>query len=229
MSAERTLDDRARVHAALGEPSRLAIVDRLLLSDLSPGELAEMVNLPTNLLAHHLKVLELAGVVDRRRSEGDRRRTYVRLIPEAVTSLSPVDVRLAARVVFVCTHNSARSQLAATAWARASRVPVASAGTHPADRVHPAAMTVARRHRIPLRRPRTTHVDAVIQPADLVIAVCDNAHEELGERAPDRLHWSVPDPVRIGTDNAFEHAFAVIEGRVDRLAAAVHCLEEEPS
>jgi ArsR family transcriptional regulator, arsenate/arsenite/antimonite-responsive transcriptional repressor / arsenate reductase (thioredoxin) len=229
MAIERTLDARARVHAALGDPSRLAIVDRLVPGDLSPGELAEMVNLPTNLLAHHLKVLELAGVVQRVRSEGDRRRAYVRLIPHAVVAPLPVDVRLAPRVVFVCTHNSARSQLAATAWAKASRVPVASAGTHPADRVHPAAVTLARRHRMPLRRVRTRHVDAVVRPDDLVVAVCDNAHEELGARAPDRLHWSVPDPVRIGTDDAFEHSFALIEDRIDRLAAAVHPFEEKPS
>jgi len=229
MITERVLDDRAKVHAALGDPSRLAIVDRLVLGDLSPGELAKEVNLPTNLLAHHLKVLELAGVVQRLRSEGDRRRTYVRLIPDAVAALLPVDVRLAPRVLFVCTHNSARSQLAATAWARASRVPVASAGTHPADRVHPAAVTLARRHQLPLRRARTTHVDAVVRPDDLVVAVCDNAHETLGERAPSRLHWSVPDPVPIGTDDAFEHAFALIEDRIDRLAVAVHPPEEKPS
>jgi protein-tyrosine-phosphatase len=228
MSTERALEARARMHAALGDPSRLAMVDQLVLGDLSPGELAERVNLPSNLLAHHLKGLEHAGVIERLRSEGDRRRTYVRLIPGAVTGLLPPDVRLATRVVFVCTHNSARSQLAATAWSRMSRVPVASAGTHPAGRVHPSAVALARRHRMPLGRGRTTHVDDVVRPDDLVVAVCDNAHEELGSRAPDRLHWSVPDPVRIGTQAAFEQAFALIGSRVDRLAVAVNCPEEKP-
>jgi ArsR family transcriptional regulator, arsenate/arsenite/antimonite-responsive transcriptional repressor / arsenate reductase (thioredoxin) len=228
MFAERTLETRARVHAALGDPSRLAIVDRLVHGDLSPGELTESLTLPSNLLAHHLKVLEDAAVVERLRSEGDRRRTYVRLIPEAVTGLPPGDVRPPPRVVFVCTHNSARSQLAATAWSRVSRVPVASAGTHPAGSVHPAALSLARRHRMPLRRGCTTHVDDVVRPDDLVIAVCDKAHEELGTRAPDRLHWSVPDPVRLGTRAAFEQAFGLIGGRVDQLASAFTRPQERP-
>jgi protein-tyrosine-phosphatase/DNA-binding transcriptional ArsR family regulator len=228
MTIEGVLETRARMHAALGEPSRLAMVDRLVHGDLSPGELTESLNLPSNLLAHHLKVLEDAGVVERLRSEGDQRRTYVRLIQGAVAGLTPVALRPAPRVVFVCTHNSARSQLAATAWSRVSHVPVASAGTHPADSVHPVALSLARRHRMPLKRLRTLHVDDVVRPDDLVIAVCDNAHEELGTRAPDRLHWSVPDPVPIGTRAAFEQAFARIAGRVDQLAAAVTIPEENP-
>ncbi|MCY9555872.1 hypothetical protein M5W98_30200 [Paenibacillus apiarius] len=53
---------------------------------------------------------------------------------------------------------------------------------------------------------------------DLVIAVCDNAHEELTGPVRPRLHWSVPDPVRIDTDEAFEAAYADLADRVDRLA-----------
>ena len=58
---------------------RLEIVDRLGPGDASPGELAEAVGLGSNLLAHHLKVLQDAGVIRRVRSEGDRRRSYVQL------------------------------------------------------------------------------------------------------------------------------------------------------
>jgi ArsR family transcriptional regulator, arsenate/arsenite/antimonite-responsive transcriptional repressor / arsenate reductase (thioredoxin) len=222
MSVESKLAGRVKVHAALGEPSRLAIVDRLMFGDMSPGELADLFGLPSNLLAHHLNVLGKAGLVERVRSEGDLRRAYVRLVPGALAGLTPDFTRSAARVVFVCTHNSARSQLAAAVWAGSSRVPVASAGTRPADRVHPNAVAVARRHRLPLKRVQTAHLDAVLRPDDVVVAVCDNAHEELGSRAPDRLHWSIPDPVRIGTDEAFEHALGLIEDRVGRLATAVH-------
>jgi protein-tyrosine-phosphatase len=222
MSVETTLAGRAKVHAALGDLSRLAIVDRLLLGDVSPGELASMFGLPSNLLAHHLRVLSEAGVVERVRSEGDHRRAYVRLVPAALAGLAPKRSLPAVRVVFVCTHNSARSQLAAAAWATSSPVPAASAGTHPAERVHPMAVAVARRHRLPFKRVRTADVDAVLRPEDLVVAVCDNAHEELGFQASDRLHWSIPDPVRVGTDEAFEHALELIEERVDRLVPAVH-------
>lgn len=218
MDAE--LKRRAAVHAAVGEPSRLALVDALLLGDRSSGELAEALELPSNLLAHHLRVLEQAGVVQRGRSEADRRRSYVRLVPSALSSVWPVPVVVAPRVVFVCTHNSARSQLAAALWAGRSEVPVAAAGTRPAARVHPAAVAVGRRHGLRLGRARTARVADVVEPEDLVVAVCDSAYEELGAR-PDQVHWSVPDPVRAGTDAAFERAYSDLQTRVARLATAV--------
>jgi protein-tyrosine-phosphatase len=213
---------RARVHAALGEPARLAIVDRLLLGDASPGEISRELRLPSNLLAHHLKLLDQAGLIERSRSEGDHRRSYLRLRARALSDLLPSGARTAARVVFVCTHNSARSQLAAALWARRSEVPTASAGTHPAARVHPLATAVARSRGLSLARARTARIDDVLHDGDLVVAVCDNAHEELGPQADDRLHWSVADPARVGTDDAFERAFHDIADRVDRLAPAVH-------
>jgi protein-tyrosine-phosphatase len=217
------------MHAALGEPVRLRIVDHLVLGDASPGELARLVDLPTNLLAHHLKVLDDAGLVRRVRSEGDRRRSYVQLAlddllvialtrhhhaGDTLAGLGPAD-----RVVFVCTQNSARSHLATAAWARVSAVPTASAGTHPATRVHPRAVRVGRRHGLHLARARTAHVADVVRPGDLVVAVCDNAHEELppGTRRAE-LHWAVPDPAPADTDEAFETAYRQISERVDRLA-----------
>jgi protein-tyrosine-phosphatase len=222
MSSDWSVDVRSRavVHAALAEPARLAVVDELTVGDRSPSELAEALDMPSNLLAHHLKVLQEAGVVARSRSEADRRRTYLRLVPDALTALLPAAVLAASRVVFVCTHNSARSQLAAALWAGRSRVPTASAGTRPAARVHRAAVRVARRHGLSLRGARTAHTADVVRPGDLLVAVCDSAYEELGtERA--RLHWSVPDPVRAGTAAAFEQAYADLERRVDRLAPVV--------
>jgi ArsR family transcriptional regulator, arsenate/arsenite/antimonite-responsive transcriptional repressor / arsenate reductase (thioredoxin) len=214
-----SVERRAAVYAALGDPARLAVVDALLLGDRSPGELGEALGMPSNLLAHHLRLLEQTGVVERGRSEADRRRSYVRLVPCALPA-SPVAGLAAPRVVFVCTHNSARSQLASAVWAKRSTVPVASAGTHPARRVHRRAVAVGRRHGLALADARTASVDEVLRPDDLVVAVCDSAYEELGPAA-DRLHWSVPDPVPVNTQAAFERAYEEIEKRVDRLAAAV--------
>ncbi|WP_238015039.1 helix-turn-helix domain-containing protein [Dactylosporangium sp. AC04546] len=213
---------RARVHAALGDPARLAIVDTLVVGDASPGEVGQQLGLPTNLVAHHVKVLQDAGLVTRARSEGDRRRTYLRLVPEVLASLAPPAVDLAERVVFVCTHNSARSQLAAALW-RHRAGDAASAGTHPAARVHPRAVKVAHRHGLTLDPDRTAHVADVVHDGDLVIAVCDSAHEDLA--APDapvrpRLHWSVPDPARLDTDAAFEAAYADLAERITRLTPA---------
>ena len=85
--------DRAAVHAALGEPVRLAIVEDLATSDRSPKELAVRLSLPTNLLAHHLDVLEGAGLIERFVSAGDRRRRYVRLVREPLARLGVAATR----------------------------------------------------------------------------------------------------------------------------------------
>lgn len=61
----------------------------------------------------------------------------------------------------------------------------------------------------------------MLHRADLVVAVCDSAHEELGHRASDRLHWSVPDPARGATEEIFEQVFDDLSRRVERLAASV--------
>ena len=141
-----------------------------------------MLAMPSNLLADHLHTLEQAGLVTRRRSEGDRRRSYLRLIPGPLDSLACPPARTARRVLFVCTANSARSHLAAALWRRASTVPAASAGTHPATAIAAGAIAAAGRHHLPLRRLRPRHIDEVQQDGDLIVTVCDLAHEELGQR-----------------------------------------------
>jgi protein-tyrosine-phosphatase len=216
MSTEAGLTRRARVHAALADPVRLAVVDRLLVSDATPGELAGSLGLTTNLMAHHLGVLDSAGLVARTRSEGDRRRSYLRLVPHAFAGLLRPRLVAAPRVVFVCTHNSARSQLAAALLAQRASMPTASAGTEPAARVHPRAIRVGRRHGVRLAGARPVHVDEVVRADDLVISVCDRAHEHSAGRRAD-MHWSVPDPARADTDIAFEDAYRDIADRVDRL------------
>lgn len=211
------IERRARSHAALGDPARLRIVDALGASDASPQELQRLLGVSSNLLAHHLKTLADAGVVVRRRSEGDRRRTYVRLMPEAVVGIHVAPRVLAERVVFVCTHNTARSQLAEALWRNHSAVPVASAGTDPAPQVHPRAVDIAQQHGLRLASGGTAHVADVLDADDLVIAVCDNAHESMRPHRQ-RLHWSVPDPVAEDTDAAFASAFADLSERITRVA-----------
>jgi protein-tyrosine-phosphatase len=204
------------VHAALADPARLQITDILSAGDTSPSELAAMLAMGSNLLAHHLHVLEQAGLITRRRSEGDRRRTYLQLVPGVLGSLTAPAASTAARVLFVCTANSARSHLAAALWRRASTVPAASAGTHPAACIDPGAIAAARRHRLPMRRLRPRHVGDVRQHGDLVITVCDLAHEELGRQAA--VHWSVPDPVTAGDPASFDAALTELTGRIEGLA-----------
>jgi protein-tyrosine-phosphatase/DNA-binding HxlR family transcriptional regulator len=230
MNVERkSLVERARVHAALGDPARLAIVDALGVGDAAPGELGAVLEMPTNLVAHHLKVLEDAGLVVRGKSEGDHRRTYVRLVPATLAMVAAPSLSEVPRVVFVCTHNSARSQLAAGIWSRRSQVPVASAGTRPAEQVHPRAVKVARRRGLDPDAWRTAEVSDVVKPDDLVIAVCDIAYEHLPAEARPRVHWSVPDPAPANTDAAFEAAYDEIAGRIDRLVPLVSATEADRS
>ena len=222
MNAETlSLTARARVHAALGDPARLAIVDALTLGDASPGEIATDLAMPTNLVAHHVKVLQEAGLLMRSRSEGDRRRTYLQLVPGVLSTLTAPRLDAGQRVVFVCTHNSARSQLAAALWRDRIGGQVASAGTVPAQRVHHRAVRVAHDHGLALDPTGTNHVDDVVHDGDLIIAVCDNAHEDLTGPIRPRLHWSVPDPVRVDTDEAFEAAYTDLADRIDRIAPAL--------
>jgi ArsR family transcriptional regulator, arsenate/arsenite/antimonite-responsive transcriptional repressor / arsenate reductase (thioredoxin) len=204
------------MHAALSDPARLQITDTLGAGDTSPSELAAMLAMPSNLLAHHLRVLEQAGLITRRRSDGDRRRTYLKLIPGALESLTRPASGTATRVLFVCTANSARSHLATALWRRASNLPAVSAGTHPAARIEPGAIAAAKRHHLPMRRLRPRHITDVQQDGDLIITVCDLAHEEMGPQAA--VHWSVPDPVPAGDPASFDTALAELSHRVERLA-----------
>jgi protein-tyrosine-phosphatase len=221
MNADETgsLARRVAVHAALADPARLLITDALADGDASPSELAALLAMPSNLLAHHLRVLEAAGVVSRHRSEGDKRRTYLRLAPGGLDVLAGPAARPARRVLFVCTANSARSHLAAALWRQASAVPATSAGTHPAPAIDPGAVAAARRHDLPLPEVRPQRVGDVWEDGDLVVTVCDMAHEELGE--PAALHWSVPDPVRSGDPASFDAALAELGRRVGLLAPRV--------
>ena len=213
--------ERAVLHAALADPHRLAIVDALAAGDRSPRELGQLVGAPTNLLAHHLATLEEARVVERRVSTGDRRRRYVVLRPEALAGLVPPALALpAGLVLFVCTHNSARSQFAAALWRQRTGDPAESAGTDPAPSVSPGAVRAARRLGVDLAGAVPKGYEAIAIAPALVVSVCDRAHEGPLPFAAPLVHWSVPDPVADGRPGAFQAAFGEIARRVDRLAAA---------
>lgn len=210
------LADRARRFAALGDPTRLAIVDDLAVSDRSPSELATRHHLASNLLAHHLDVLHRAGLVDRIVSSGDARRRYVRLDHDALTGLGAGLARPTGTVLFVCTHNSARSQLAAALWERRAGSTAISAGTHPAGRVHDGAVAAAARAGLDLSSARPRGLDEVQREPSLVVTVCDRAHEELAP-APSWWHWSIPDPVDDPSGDAFDRALDRLRVRIETL------------
>lgn len=190
------------------------MVDELAVSDRSPVELRRLVGIESNLLAHHLDVLEGVGLIERSRSSGDGRRRYVHLLREGFDGLvpgRPVDVGPA---LFICSANSARSQLAAVLWSELTGASAESAGTHPAERVHPGAVAAAERAGLDLSgaEPRELTPGESLPP--LVVTVCDRAHEEVADDST-WLHWSIPDPVPVGTKAAFDAALGELRERIE--------------
>jgi len=106
-----------------------------------------------------------------------------------------------ARVLILCTGNSARSQMAEGLLRDmgAGAIAVFSAGTKPGI-VRPEAIAVMAERGIDISGHRSKHVDEFEgQTFDYVITVCDNANETcpVFPGAPRRLHWSLPDPAAV--------------------------------
>ncbi len=131
-------------------------------------------------------------------------------------------------VLFLCTGNSARSQIAEAILTRKGRerFRVGSAGTRPAARVNPGAIDVLRDHGIDwsLHRPKT--IDEIQhEPWDLVITVCDNAKETcpVFPGHPAFAHWGMPDPADVepaeARARAFRETYQVLNARIDLLLA----------
>jgi protein-tyrosine-phosphatase len=218
------IERRVAIHAALADGYRLAIVDELALSDRSPSELRHRLGIESNLLAHHVGVLERAGLVERLASGGDRRRKYLRLVSDVLAVACEPGVCVTANgVLFVCTANSARSQLAAALWNARHDVVATSAGTEPAPRVHPQAVRAAARAGLDLGGAAPRLLEDPGDTPDLVVTVCDRAHEELAARTRPGavLHWSIPDPAVDGRPVAFDATVEQLSSRVDALAPRV--------
>lgn len=222
------LGQRAAVFAALGDPLRLAIVDQIVLGDRTPAELEKRLGVRSNLLAHHLGILERAGLLRRVASAGDRRCRYLQWLPPSPAALWPSPRIRTRRPLFVCRGNAARSQFAAAYWNRRGGPRADSAGARPAERVHPQALRAAARRGLDLRGAVPQGYDCVSAEPDLVISLCDLAHEaDPPFPAARSLHWSVPDPVPADPAGAapdpaaFDRSFGMIAERIDRLRDAL--------
>lgn len=201
----------AAIHAALGDPVRVAIVDELAATDRSPIELSRLLGVAPNLLAFHLDTLERASLIERVVSSGDRRRRYIRLRVDHLSLVAPHVDDDPGPIVFVCTHNSARSQLAAAAWRADRGGDATSAGTDPADAVHPGTVAAATRSGLDLGDPTPRRLERIPSTGTLV-TVCDLAHEQLGPTTG--WHWSIPDPATEGTAAAFDRALHLIRAHI---------------
>ena len=116
------------------------------------------------------------------------------------------------RILFLCTHNSARSQMAEAILRElgGGRVEAASAGTE-VTRVHPLAVREMAERGIDIGAQRSKHLNELIgEKLDYVVTVCDNAGEScpVFPGGPERIHWSIPDPSAVeGTEEIRAAAF----------------------
>jgi protein-tyrosine-phosphatase len=227
-----------------GHPLRWQLLSELAHSDRRVGELCERAGRRQSLVSYHLRQLREGGLVSMRRSAADGRDTYYvldlsrcgDLLAAAGASLHPGlaparGARTAlAHVLFLCTGNSARSQIAEALCEHLSggSVTAASAGSHPKP-LHPNAVRAMRARGVDLAARRSKHLSEFgDQRFDYVITLCDRVREVCPEfpGGPKHIHWSVPDPARErGSDAetlpAFERTADELATRIDFFIDAV--------
>jgi protein-tyrosine-phosphatase len=232
----------------LADPLRWQLVGELGRSDRRVGELVELVGKPQSLVSYHLAELRRAGIVSARRSSADGRDVYYRAdllrcrdllggtglalhpgLALAPTPLAGTERRAArARVLFLCTGNSARSQIAEALVEHRSggTVDARSAGSHPKP-LHPNAVRVMADRGIDIADRTTKPLTRFARNRfDRVITLCDKVREICPELpgSPIAAHWSIADPAAAGDSDeatypAFEQAAEEIEERVALLLA----------
>ena len=240
---ERDADPPSFLRLA-AHPLRWRLLQELVRSDRAVRELMALVEEPQSLVSYHLRLLREGGLVTAHRSSADGRDSYYSIdlvacreaLQIAGVALHPA-LRLASggperpaarhvrqqRVLFLCTGNSARSQIAEALMERMSNggIRAESAGSHPKP-LHPNAVRVLRTYGIDVSGNRTKHFDEFRdQQFDTVITLCDRVREVCPDfpAEHDRVHWSVPDPALGGSTDresypAFERTAAEIEARI---------------
>ena len=231
--------EMVRFGKAVGDETRLAILRRLSLTDLRGGDMVEWLDIPHNALSYHLKYLRDLGLVSDHRSSADARDIYYQLDLRRLRGLfaalgdtlqvgsdmllgslaAPGTADRPLRVLFLCTHNSARSQLAqGIAQQRGgTRIAAFSAGSEPTE-IRPEALTLLRERAVDTTGYRAKSLaEFADQSFDYVVTVCDRVREVcpifLGD--PIHLHWSIPDPVQIDDDADRMQAFSSVEAELE--------------
>lgn len=204
----------------LADEQRWQLLEALAYSDRRVQELVRSLQQPQNLVSYHLRRLREHALVRERRSSADRRDVYYSLDLDRLKGMlmttgealhpglgeapdTPRDAPLTRagkrlRVLFLCTHNSARSQMAEGILRHMAgdQIEVQSGGTE-VTRVHPLAVKTMAARSIDISGQRSKHLHEFEgQRFDYVITVCDNAREAcpIFPGAPERIHWSIPDP-----------------------------------
>jgi ArsR family transcriptional regulator, arsenate/arsenite/antimonite-responsive transcriptional repressor / arsenate reductase (thioredoxin) len=222
-----------------GHPLRWRLLSELARSDRRVGELCELAGRRQNLVSYHLRQLRDGGLVSMRRSAADGRDSYYaldlvrcgELLAGAGAALHPglatprPHAVGSARVLFLCTGNSSRSQMAEALCEQLSggAVCASSAGSHPKP-LHPNAVRVMRERGIDISGRRSKHFGEFLdQRFDRVVSLCDRVREVCPEfpGAPEPIHWSIPDPAREATLPAFERTADELSTRVGFLIRAI--------
>jgi protein-tyrosine-phosphatase/DNA-binding transcriptional ArsR family regulator len=225
-----------------GHSVRWQLLGELARSDLRVGELCARVELPQNLVSYHLGRLREGRLVSRRRSAADGRDSYYvldlgrcgDLLADTGAALHPglrlvlpadaaIPRRGRTRILFLCTGNSARSQIAEALVREltAGAVNACSAGSHPKT-LHPNTVRVMREHGIDIEGRRSKHLSEFIgRRFDYVVTLCDRVREVCPEFPdhPNLIHWSVPDPAREG--NSDEETYPAFERTADELVTRI--------
>ena len=132
-------------------------------------------------------------------------------------------------VLFLCTGNSARSILAEALLnvKGKGRFKAYSAGSHPKGAVHPLALELLAKNRLPTEGLRSKNWDEFAQSGapqlDFVFTVCDNAAGEVcpvWPGGPMTAHWGIPDPAAAdGADDDKRKAFFTAWNQLNRRIA----------
>lgn len=218
----------------LADDLRWQLVQALALSDRKVQELVGVVGRPMNLVSYHLRRLREGKLVHEHRSIADGRDVYYSLdlntlkvlyydsgvaihpalgsAPEQTPMSTTTDTLPPTRVLFLCTHNSARSQMAEALLKSLgkNRVYVESAGTEPSG-VNPYAVRAMAERGIDIGDNRSKHLNEFLeQEWNYIITTCDSAREAcpVFPGDPLQIHWSFPDPSAVeGSDNDKLKAF----------------------
>ncbi|HWT22140.1 MAG TPA: MarR family transcriptional regulator [Solirubrobacteraceae bacterium] len=234
-----------------GHPVRWRLLTELARSDRRVGELCELAGRPQSLVSYHLQQLRRGGLVSARRSAADGRDSYyaldlgrcAELVAGAGAALHPglapagrEHGSVRARVLFLCTGNSARSQMAEALCEQLSdgAVRAASAGSRPKP-LHANAVRAMRARGIDIAGRRSKHLgEFAAERFDAVVSLCDRVREVCPEfpAAPRLVHWSIPDPAREpGTDAetlpAFERTAAELAARIGFLIVEITTTRQE--
>ena len=229
-----------------GHPLRWRLLRDLARSDRTVRELTGLVGQPQNLVSYHLGKLRDARLVSARRSSADGRDAYytvaldrfgqmlarsgaalhpgLRLTPLPATDA--VQKTATARVLFLCTGNSARSQMAeALVRTRsAGRVDARSAGSHP-KALHPNAVRVMRdEHAIDVSHQRSKHLKEFTRKRfDHVITLCDRVREVCPEFPghPETIHWSIADPAAGHAEDDDAASYAAFQQTANELETRI--------